>query len=57
MQGEWNLVGDPTEIALVVAAFKTAIPRDYWVKNYGLRTVCEFSFDSDRKKMSVSRDN
>lgn len=52
-QAEWELVGDPTETALVVAAIKSGVPREYWFNTHGLRSVCEFAFDSDRKRMSV----
>ena len=47
-EGGWQVVGDPTEAALVVAARKAAVTTDG-----GFETVAEVPFDSDRKCMSV----
>jgi Ca2+-transporting ATPase len=47
--GKWELVGDPTEGALVVAAMKAGIRAD----DRERRIVYEIPFSSDRKAMSV----
>jgi Ca2+-transporting ATPase len=47
--GKWEVVGDPTEGALVVAAMKAGVKLD----ERGGRTVHEIPFSSDRKAMSV----
>ncbi len=44
----WSAVGEPTEAAIVVAAHKAGIWRDA-----PRETVTEFSFTSDRKRMTV----
>lgn len=46
----WQIVGDPTEGALVVAALKRRIA----VTDTDLQTLYELPFDSDRKVMSVA---
>jgi Ca2+-transporting ATPase len=48
-KGEWELVGDPTEGALVVAAMKAGVEAD----GREQRVVHEIPFSSDRKAMSV----
>ena len=48
---QWEIIGDPTEGALVVAAFKAGYNKEKLEQNY-LR-VKEFPFDSDRKQMST----
>ena len=45
----WQVVGDPTEGALVVAALKAGLSRDEPAEP----VVFEIPFDSDRKRMSV----
>ncbi|WP_439343685.1 cation-translocating P-type ATPase [Vacuolonema iberomarrocanum] len=50
-EGEWAILGDPTEGALVVAAAKTHIDRHLLTAE--LERVQEFSFSSERKRMSV----
>jgi Ca2+-transporting ATPase len=47
--GKWEVVGDPTEAALVVAALKAGIRADGRER----RVVREIPFSSDRKAMSV----
>ncbi|MBE9028203.1 cation-transporting P-type ATPase [filamentous cyanobacterium LEGE 11480] len=47
----WQILGDPTEGALVVAAAKANIERDQWKSK--LPRVGEFPFTSERKRMSV----
>jgi Ca2+-transporting ATPase len=47
--GNWELVGDPTEGALVVAAMKA----DIWAEEREQHVVHEIPFSSDRKAMSV----
>lgn len=47
--GKWELVGDPTEGALVVSAMKGGI----FVEDRESRIVLEIPFHSDRKAMSV----
>jgi Ca2+-transporting ATPase len=48
---QWNILGDPTEGALVVVAAKGNVERDQWASK--LPRVGEFPFSSDRKRMSV----
>ncbi len=43
----WHAVGDPTEAALVVAAYKA------WLSAEARETVAEFAFTSERKRMTV----
>ncbi|MBH8555393.1 cation-translocating P-type ATPase [Nostocaceae cyanobacterium CENA357] len=50
-KGEWAILGDPTEGALVTLAGKAGIERDQW--NSKLPRVGEFPFSSERKRMSV----
>jgi len=49
--GDWAILGDPTEGALVVVAAKTHIDRHLLTTE--LQRVQEFSFSSERKRMSV----
>jgi Ca2+-transporting ATPase len=44
----WKITGDPTEAALIVAAEKYGMRQDH-----GGNIIEEFSFNSDRKRMSV----
>jgi Ca2+-transporting ATPase len=48
---EWKAIGDPTEVALVVASQKGKLGRDYWERGY--QKIHELAFDSERKLMSV----
>jgi P-type Ca2+ transporter type 2C len=50
-KGEWVILGDPTEGALVTLAGKGGIEKDQW--NSKLSRVGEFPFSSERKRMSV----
>ena len=50
-QGEWTILGDPTEGALVTLAGKAGIEQDQWSSK--LPRVSEFPFSSERKRMSV----
>ncbi|MEH1998086.1 MAG: cation-translocating P-type ATPase [Nostoc sp.] len=50
-QGEWAILGDPTEGALLTLAAKAGIEKDQW--NSKLPRVGEFPFSSERKRMSV----
>ncbi|MEM7555617.1 MAG: cation-translocating P-type ATPase [Cyanobacteria bacterium P01_A01_bin.84] len=50
-QGEWKILGDPTEGALVTLAGKAGIEQDQWSSK--LPRVGEFPFSSERKRMSV----
>ncbi|KAB8334473.1 cation-translocating P-type ATPase [Scytonema tolypothrichoides VB-61278] len=50
-QGEWKILGDPTEGALVTLAGKGGIEKDQWDSK--LPRVSEFPFSSERKRMSV----
>ncbi|KAI7878337.1 calcium ATPase [Lichtheimia hyalospora FSU 10163] len=52
-QGNWTTVGDPTEVALTVAAQKANIGRDYWTGTEDMQKVFERAFDSERKLMST----
>jgi Ca2+-transporting ATPase len=49
--GEWNILGDPTEGALLALAAKAGL--DKTKKDRWLPRIAEFPFDSDRKRMSV----
>ncbi|MBF2063945.1 MAG: cation-translocating P-type ATPase [Calothrix sp. C42_A2020_038] len=50
-KGEWKILGDPTEGALVTLAAKGGIEKDQWDNK--LPRVGEFPFSSERKRMSV----
>ncbi|GAB1537848.1 hypothetical protein NUACC21_05030 [Scytonema sp. NUACC21] len=50
-KGQWTILGDPTEGALVTLAGKGGIEKDQW--NSKLPRVAEFPFSSERKRMSV----
>ncbi|KAI8148387.1 hypothetical protein BJV82DRAFT_647838 [Fennellomyces sp. T-0311] len=49
---EWKTVGDPTEVALTVAAQKANAGPRYWIDQLKYRKVFERAFDSERKLMS-----
>lgn len=49
--GEWIILGDPTEGALLSLAGKASIEKDQWSNQ--LPRVGEFPFSSERKRMSV----
>ncbi|KAI8643707.1 hypothetical protein BD408DRAFT_385071 [Parasitella parasitica] len=49
--GQLKSIGDPTEVALTVAAQKAGLDRVYWTK-LGYKKVFERAFDSERKLMS-----
>ncbi len=51
---KWEIVGDPTEAALLVAAQKAGLIKTDMEKQYPL--LYEIPFDSERKKMSVLRE-
>ncbi|KAG0038573.1 Na+ ATPase [Podila clonocystis] len=50
--GEWNAIGDPTEIALQVLAYKAGLAKPDLMEQ-GFKLVAEFPFDSSVKRMSV----
>ncbi|MFH7024640.1 MAG: cation-translocating P-type ATPase [Heteroscytonema crispum UTEX LB 1556] len=50
-KGQWTILGDPTEGALVTLAGKGGIEKDQWASK--LPRVAEFPFSSERKRMSV----
>ncbi|KAF9210397.1 Na+ ATPase [Podila verticillata] len=50
--GEWNAIGDPTEIALQVLAYKAGLAKPDLIEQ-GFKLVAEFPFDSSVKRMSV----
>ena len=50
-QGKWELSGEPTEAALLVAGSKAGITQELLSKEYP--RISEIPFDSDRKCMSV----
>ncbi len=49
--GEWAILGDPTEGSLLVAAAKAGFSQSEWT--YRLPRIGEFPFSSERKRMSV----
>ncbi len=49
--GNWNIVGDPTEAALLVAAAKAKKTKEEIEKEY--KMIDEIPFDSERKRMTV----
>ncbi|MBQ8435943.1 MAG: cation-translocating P-type ATPase [Oscillospiraceae bacterium] len=51
---EWNVYGDPTETALLIAAAKGSITKE---KLSGFRKISETPFDSETKMMSVTYRN
>ncbi|MBF2037057.1 MAG: cation-translocating P-type ATPase [Leptolyngbyaceae cyanobacterium T60_A2020_046] len=50
-QGDWAILGDPTEGALVVLAGKSGLVQTQMIQAF--RRVVEFPFSSERKRMSV----
>ncbi|KAI9301670.1 hypothetical protein BJ944DRAFT_290754 [Cunninghamella echinulata] len=50
---ETKSIGDPTEIALLIAAEKLNMGPSLWTSQYGCKRYEEKAFDSDRKLMSV----
>jgi Ca2+-transporting ATPase len=50
-KGEWNVIGDPTEIALLVAASKGGITKEILGKY--AEKLDEFPFDSESRFMAV----
>lgn len=50
-KGEWTILGDPTEGALLSAAAKAGFEKDQWASK--LPRKGEFPFSSERKRMSV----
>ena len=49
--GQWKILGDPTEGALITLAGKAGIEKDQWSSR--LPRTAEFPFSSERKRMSV----
>jgi Ca2+-transporting ATPase len=49
--GQWTILGDPTEGALLTVAAKAGLEGDQWKSK--LPRVSEFPFSSERKRMSV----
>ena len=49
---EWKGIGDPTEVALVVAAQKAGFAKSFF-QDLGYTRIYEQAFDSERKVMSV----
>ncbi len=47
--GSWQVIGDPTEVSLVVAARKVHADRQY----HRFQRVAEIPFTSERKRMSI----
>ena len=50
--GQWKIIGDPTEGALVVAARKSNFSREESIRN-GYKEVKEIPFSSEHKRMAV----
>ncbi len=53
-KGEWEVQGDPTETALLIAAAKGGVTAG---KIMGIRKISEMPFDSESKMMSVTYKN
>ncbi|KAI8817928.1 uncharacterized protein EV422DRAFT_590002 [Fimicolochytrium jonesii] len=51
--GGLKMIGDPTEVAMIIAAQKVGFPREWFQNELGLKKLGEYAFDSDRKLMSV----
>jgi Ca2+-transporting ATPase len=51
--GAVTMTGDPTEIALHLAAMKVGLSKEKFTQEQGFTFVNEFAFDSERKRMSV----
>ncbi|KNC51594.1 ATPase [Thecamonas trahens ATCC 50062] len=49
---EWEYTGDPTEVALEVAARKLSLGAEVWSSSFGYEKVFEIPFTSDRKRMT-----
>ncbi|GJJ74479.1 P-type Na+/K+ transporter [Entomortierella parvispora] len=52
VESQWSAIGDPTEIALQVLAYKAGLAKPDLVQE-GFHLVAEFPFDSSVKRMSV----
>ncbi|KAF9109007.1 Na+ ATPase [Mortierella sp. AM989] len=50
--GEWSAIGDPTEVALQVLAYKAGLGKPDLLAQ-GFKLIAEFPFDSSVKRMSV----
>jgi Ca2+-transporting ATPase len=50
-RGEWQITGDPTEAALLIAAAKTGMTRESLGKSYSV--IEEYPFDSETRFMAV----
>ncbi|OLP20118.1 magnesium-transporting ATPase [Leptolyngbya sp. 'hensonii'] len=50
-EGQWKILGDPTEGALLTLAAKAGFEKDQWSSK--LPRIHEFPFSSERKRMSV----
>lgn len=50
-QGNWIILGDPTEGALLTLSAKAGFEKDQWLSK--LPRAAEFPFSSERKRMSV----
>ncbi|PRP78977.1 calcium-transporting P-type ATPase [Planoprotostelium fungivorum] len=50
---QWKGLGDPTEVALEVAARKLGFGKQFWIDKEALSFVSEVPFDSDRSRMTV----
>ena len=51
-EGKWNAIGDPTELALLIAGIKSKLDKKFF-ESVGYTKMGEYAFDSDRKLMSV----
>ncbi|KAI9017416.1 hypothetical protein BC832DRAFT_617978 [Gaertneriomyces semiglobifer] len=49
----WKSTGDPTEVAMTVAAYKVGFGREWFLNDIGMKKIGEYAFDSERKLMSV----
>jgi Ca2+-transporting ATPase len=51
-EGVWTSIGDPTEVAMLLAGYKGGLGREWFMDSMGLVKLGEYAFDSDRKMMS-----
>src|SRR5690606_31453219 len=53
LEREYELMGDPTEIALLLCVFQAGLCKSHWTDRLHFIMIDELAFASDRKRMSV----